>query len=291
MGFILIEEFPNITEKKSIIFKDRIILLARVDPFWYSFVTVSKERDTQDHMLHAYVVECDNTVVENDIIRYNRTLEVDKNVLLLDPTFLIEGTAFDFVIKILNSSNNGGLLSSVIISGNADSQDIFKQNQSMSSADIVFMHNVSEATDSFSFTTSGTGYYYVGFKPAGKLQFRVSYDVLGYKYIKPTNQESSCSTQKSGESCNVGLPTTLTNINSDYYCVLCELESNPSYVDRYSVNIALKVHRSLWNMFTIAVLTLCSLATSCGGVFSILYFMQSLRRRIRRVGAGYTSIQ
>ncbi len=285
----MIGNFPTMDEQNFTMYKNTMVLAARADPFWYSFVTITKEPDDIDHVMNIYVVECDDVVVENEVIQYNRTLLLHQNVPLLDPTFLIDGSEFNIHVKVLNASDNNGLFPRLLISNNANSIDDFKENKTISEEDITFVQYIDNVSTTFNYIASASEYYYMGFMPTAKILVHVTYEILGFKYLTPSNPFSSCSTKKSGKSCNVRFPQSLTNINSDYYCVLCEMNSNPSYVDKYSVNFNVQVHRSLWNMFTIGILTLCLLTTSCGIALHSCYFIRSLIRRRKR--AQYLSIQ
>lgn len=286
-SFILSETLPKNVSGKSVIFEDSIILLAITNPFWYSSVHIDKTQDKQDHLVQVYVVECDGVVVEKQVLQFNRTLTVDENVILLDPTFLVEGSTIDFNISILENLDHIQD-STIVISGDIHSIDDFKRNLTTSNTGIYYAENItSTKMNSFSYRTQDTGYYYIGFKPAGRLTFWSNYTIHEYKYTRPSSGPL-CSMQESDSSCDVPLPTTLTEFNSDYYCVLCELISDPYFADKNSIDLDYRVHRSVWNMVTIAVLSLSSLVTFCGLTMNVYW---CVRFKVRKHRAGYESIQ
>ena len=294
MGFVLIELLPSMAGDSTIIYKDTIVLLARADPFWYSSVKARKVGNDAGHLLQVYALECSSMVEENYIIRYNRSLLLRDNALLLGPTFLTGGSTFDFTVQHLNVQSNDRILlqSSVVIFNSIDTLDAFRRNESIKPDDMAYTHNISSANDQFSFTTSETGYFYVGFKPGGgEVSVQISYVVLGYKYARPTLAYSTCSTQQSGSSCTVALPSSLANLDSDYYCVLGEVDSNPSWDDQNKLQVSLKVHRGRWNMFTIAIFLVCVIATSCGMILHLVCCIRFLRQKCHRIRDGYSSIQ
>ena len=294
-GFICIEIFPRVYVQESVLLKNTIVLLTHADPLWYSSVTVRKYSDQQDHLLKAYAMKCSELIMDNNILKYNRTLVIDRNVPLLNPTFMIEGTVFDFTIESLGDfSKFDDWYSSIVISNNADTLSDFETNQTLKSSNVVVVHNISSRVDRYSFTLAETGIVYVGLKlPAPEMtQLRVAYDVLGYKYVRPTLAYSTCSTQQRGSSCTVALPGSLANLDSDYYCVLGEVDSNPSWDDQNKLQVSLKVHRGWWNMFTIAIFLVCVIATSCGTILHLVCCIRFLRQKCYgRISNGYLSIQ
>ena len=264
IGLITSEFIPRDYSSHTFIYEDSIILMDRINPFYYSKVKVRKGTDPQDHRFLLYLLSCDTAVVEHVLITHNITFTSHVNELLMpqDTVYLISGTSINISYKILDTVN---INSSFVISSDLKTLQMFKDNNKPS---VSAAHTYISSTGSqdkanaaqFTHVIDKTGYYYIGFSPSGNTTISVHLKIKGYKYSRP-DILPACTLQRPFDKCSIPIPASLTDSYDNNYCLLGEVVSEPYYVDTISIDVFYEVqHHGKWNFITI--LFMCSLACS-----------------------------
>ena len=289
---LLISEYvPQKYSGKTFIYENSIILIDRVNTFYFSGITVRKSHDAQDHLLLIYFLSCESTIVQRTVISLTTTFTTGHNVLLTNPDalFLIEGSQINTKFAILNSTPSLYGNTSFIISKDMSTLKEFKENKLATSTHSTYIANLGYAGDNlFTYDVTTTGYYYLGFSPSGVTTVNVSYRIDGFNYSRP-NVVPSCTLHLSTDSCKISVPVSLVLSYSDDYCLFGEISSDTFYVNSISVDVQYDVeHNGKWNFITILFLVLF-LTTSC---FCLATITCACSNGVKLKGRrGYYSIQ
>lgn len=276
---------------ETFIYEDSIILIERVDPFFYSDIKVKKVNDIQDHQLFLYFLTCESIIVENQIISANATFSVNVNAVLLpqDAVFLIEDSRFEMNYTILHSTISSEKNSVFVISDDMHTLAAFKRNSEVGGIKSFNASVMSEEVNTISYDFLDTGYYYIGFSPSGNTTLHIDYNITGYKYVRPST-EPSCVLHKSSDTCSIKVPESLTYSYGKQYCLFGEVVSNPYIADLVSVNVEYEVeHNGKCNFITI--LLFASFLSLCVFILLVITYWCACYRLHSRKRTKYVSIQ
>ena len=295
IGLIVSELVPRDYLGRTFVYDNSIILMDRINPFYYSTVKVLKDNDKQDHLFLVYLLPCDTTIVERMILSHNATFTTEVNVILLpqDAMFLIDGSLIEIsysISKSTMSSSPSNHNASFVISNDLTTLKFFKENGVAHDTEGIFV--ASPHSDDFnhlSYDVNNTGYYYIGFSPSGNVTVSIEYKIYGFKYSRP-NLAPACTLHKSSDTCTIPVPVSLT-YTANEYCLLGEVISEPYYVDTVSIDVTYKVeHHGKWNFITILLVLslscLCVLNVCLLSYWCLCHLAKSRTHRVK-----YVSIQ